>query len=251
MEWLLPANITFSVFILLVVVSFFTSALTAAFGIGGGVAMLGALAGTVPPAMIVAVHGVVQLGSNMGRVFVQRAHILWRPTAIFTVGSILGAALGAYVFVQISEKLLLALLGVFILIMTWIPKPKIPGLETTGMLIGGFIATFVTIFVGATGPFVQALFLTMGVDKKTLVASHAACMAIQHALKVAAFSYLGFAFREWLPLIAAMIIAGFMGTWLGTKLLDKLPEALFQKILRGILTIVALDLLRRAAGLSF
>jgi uncharacterized protein len=251
MEWLLPANITFSVFILLVVVSFFTSALTAAFGIGGGVAMLGALAGTVPPAMIVAVHGVVQLGSNMGRVIVQRAHILWRPTAIFTVGSILGAALGAYVFVQISEKLLLALLGVFILIMTWTPKPKIPGLETTGMLIGGFIATFVTIFVGATGPFVQALFLTMGVDKKTLVASHAACMAIQHALKMAAFSYLGFAFREWLPLIAAMIIAGFMGTWLGTKLLDKLPEALFQKILRGILTIVALDLLRRAAGLSF
>jgi uncharacterized protein len=248
MEWLLPANISPMIFLLLMGISFFTSALTAAFGIGGGVAMLGALAGTVPPAMIVAVHGVVQLGSNMGRVIVQRAHILWKPTTIFTVGSVLGAALGAYVFVQMPEKLLLGLLGAFILIMTWIPKPKIPGLETTGMFIGGFIATFVTIFVGATGPFVQALFLNMGLDKKTLVASHAACMSIQHALKVAAFGYLGFAFQDWLPLIAAMIGAGFLGTWYGTKLLEKLPEALFQKILKGLLTILALDLLRRAAG---
>ena len=250
MDWLLPANVSPSIFALLVFVSFFTSAQTAAFGIGGGVAMLGALAGTVPPAMIVAVHGVVQLGSNFGRVIVQRAHILWRPTALFTMGSIVGAAMGAYVFLQIPEKLLLALLGVFILIMTWIPKPKIPGLETTGMLLGGLISTFLTIFVGATGPFIQALFLSMGVDKKTLVASHAACMVIQHALKVAAFGYLGFAFKEWLPMIAAMIAAGFLGTWLGTKLLDKLSEELFKKIIRTLLTIIALDLLRRAAGLT-
>jgi uncharacterized protein len=247
-EWLLPADMSLTIFLLLIVISFFTSALTAAFGIGGGVAMLGALAGTVPPAMIVAVHGVVQLGSNMGRVIVQRAHILWKPTAIFTIGSILGAAFGAYVFVQMPEKLLLGLLGAFILIMTWIPKPKIPGLETTGMFIGGLIATFVTIFVGATGTFVQALFLNLGLDKKTLVASHAASMSIQHALKVVAFGYLGFAFKDWLPLIAVMIGAGFLGTWYGTKLLEKLPEALFQKILKGLLTILALDLLRRAAG---
>jgi uncharacterized protein len=73
-------------------------------------------------------------------------------------------------------------------------------------------------------------------------------MSIQHALKVLAFGYLGFAFKDWLPLIAAMIGAGFLGTWYGTKLLEKLPEAMFQKILRGLLTILALDLLRRAAG---
>ena len=58
---------------ILIAVSFFTSALTAAFGIGGGVAMLGALAGTVPPAVIIAVHGVVQVGSNLGRAIIQRA----------------------------------------------------------------------------------------------------------------------------------------------------------------------------------
>jgi uncharacterized protein len=249
-EWLftlLPANISLATFTLLIVVSFLTSALTAAFGIGGGVAMLGALAGTVPPAMVVAVHGVVQLGSNLGRVIIQRAHILWKPTAIFTIGSVAGAVAGATVFIALPERLLLTLLGVFILLMTWLPKPKIPGLASTGMLIGGFIATFLTMFVGATGPFVQALFLPMGLERKALIASHAACTAIQHGLKVLAFGFLGFAFKEWLSLILLMIASGLAGTWLGTRLLEKLPETLFQNILKGILTVVALDLLRRAA----
>jgi uncharacterized protein len=248
LEMLLPANVPLSVFALLVIISFFTSALTAAFGIGGGIAMLGALAGTVPPAMIVAVHGVVQFGSNIGRAVLQRAHVLWRPTALFSLGSIIGAGLGAAVFVALSEKLLLALLGVFILLMTWLPKPRIPGLATTGVFIGGIIATFVTMFVGATGPFVQALFLPMQLEKKVLVATHAACNVIQHGLKVIAFGYLGFNFADWLPLLAAMIVSGFLGTWFGTKLLERLPEELFKTILKWLLTVLALDLLRRAAG---
>jgi uncharacterized protein len=247
-ELALPANLSPGIALLLIVISFFTSALTAAFGIGGGVAMLGALAGTVPTPMVVAVHGVVQFGSNIGRAVLQRAHVLWRPVAIFTVGSVVGAVAGAAVFVALPERLLLALLGGFILLMTWIPKPRIPGLESTGMLIGGFIATFVTMFVGATGPFVQALFLPLGLDKRALVASHAACNVIQHGLKVVAFGWLGFNFADWLPLMGAMIASGFLGTWLGTRLLDKLPEELFKTILKGLLTVLALDLLRRAAG---
>jgi uncharacterized protein len=212
--WFTTIPVSPGVFALLVAISFLTSALTAAFGIGGGVAMLGALAGMVPPQMIVAIHGVVQLGSNVGRVIIQRAHILWRPTAIFTIGSIAGAAAGAAVFVALPERALLGLLGVFILVMTWLPKPKIPGLASAGMLAGGFIATVITMFVGATGPFVQALFLPMGLDRKTLV---------------------------------AMVASGFLGTWLGTHLLEKMPEAWFQKTIKALLTLVSLDLLRRAA----
>ena len=72
-------------------------------------------------------------------------------------------------------------------------------------------------------------------------------MVIQHGLKVVAFGYLGFAFGDWLPLIGLMIAAGFLGTWAGTRLLDKLPQVMFETILRILLTIIALDLLRRAA----
>jgi len=75
-------------------------------------------------------------------------------------------------------------------------------------------------------------------------------MVGQHLLKVIAFGLLGVALVEWLPLIAAMIVSGFIGTVSGTKLLEKMPEHLFQIVLKILLTLIALDLLRRAAGIK-
>jgi uncharacterized protein len=74
-------------------------------------------------------------------------------------------------------------------------------------------------------------------------------MALQHGLKIIAFGAIGFAFADWLPLVCLMIAAGFAGTVFGTKLLDRMSERAFAVALKAILTIVALDLLRRSAGL--
>jgi uncharacterized protein len=245
---LLPTGIAPGIALLLIGVSFLTSATTAAFGIGGGVAMLGALAGTAPPGVVIAVHGLVQVGSNIGRTFVQRAHALWPLVGRFTVGSLVGVLIGVYFVTALPERTLLLLLGLFILAMTWLPKPRIPGLASSGLVIGGGISTFITMFVGATGPFVQALLLPLGLEKRQLIATHAACTTIQHLLKVFAFGALGFAFQDWLPLIAAMIASGFAGTLAGTRLLESLPERWFLVTIKAMLTLVALDLLRRAAG---
>lgn len=248
---LLPPGVDLATALLLVAVSFFTSALTAAFGIGGGVAMLGALAGTVAPNVVIAVHGVVQLGSNLGRAFLQRRHAAWLAIARFFLGAALGVALGAWLFTSLPERVLLGLLGVFILIMVWLPKPQIPGLSAAGLVLGGAISSVLTMFVGATGPFVQALLLPLKLDRKGLIATHAVMMAAQHLLKVFAFSLIGVALLPWLPMIGLMIASGFLGTVLGTRLLERLPEQLFQTLLKAILTVIALDLLRRAAGWRF
>ena len=114
----------------------------------------------------------------------------------------------------------------------------------------GPISSVLTMFVGATGPFVQAVLLPLGLDPKRLIATHAVMMVGQHLLKVIAFGLLGVALVEWLPLIAAMIVSGFIGTVSGTKLLEKMPEHLFQIVLKILLTLIALDLLRRAAGIK-
>ena len=53
---------------LLIAASLVTSFITAAFGIGGGVVLLAFLALVLPPVALIPVHGVVQLGSNGGRV---------------------------------------------------------------------------------------------------------------------------------------------------------------------------------------
>jgi len=246
----LPPGVDAFTAALLIGISFFTSALTAAFGIGGGVAMLGALAGTVNPNVIVAVHGVVQLGSNLGRAIIQRKSANWPAVRRFLIGAVIGVALGAWLFVSLPERVLLGLLGVFILVMVYVPKPKLPGLSQSGLILGGAVSSVITMFVGATGPFVQAVLLPLGLDRKGQIATHAVMMAVQHALKVVAFGFIGVALMPWLPMMVAMIASGFAGTVLGTHLLEKMPERLFQLTLKVLLTIIAIDLLRRAAGMK-
>ena len=236
---------------LLIAVSFLTSALTAAFGIGGGVAMLGALAGAVPASVIIPVHAVVQLGSNFGRAVLQKDHANWPMVGRFTIGAIIGVAIGAWLFISLPDRVLLGCLGIFILVMVWVPKPEIPGLARSGLVIGGAISSLLTMFVGATGPFIQAILLNLKLDRKGVVANQAVMMSVQHLLKVIAFGFIGIALVPWLPLIATMIGAGFIGTVMGTRLLDRMPERVFQWGLKLLLTVIALDLLRRAAGLRY
>lgn len=250
LDILLPAGVSPLVALLLVAVSFITSALSAAFGLGGGVAMLGVLAGAVQPSVIVAVHAIVQIGSNLGRTIVQRAHVMWPVTVRFVIGSLIGIALGATAFAIIPERLFMALLGLFILTMAWFPKPNIPGLDKAGVVVGGIVSSFATMFVGATGPFVNAILKAIGADRKQIVATQAMCMTIQHSMKAIAFGAIGFSFVDWAPLVVAMIASGFAGTLLGTRLLERMSEATFALILKVLLTLIGLDLVRKALGIS-
>lgn len=54
---------------ILLVTSFLTSLISGALGIGGGALLLTVLATLLPPAALIPVHGVIQLGSNVGRFF--------------------------------------------------------------------------------------------------------------------------------------------------------------------------------------
>ena len=88
---------------LLIAASLVTSFITAAFGIGGGVVLLAFLALVLPPVALIPVHGVVQLGSNGGRVAIMSKHVVWRPILPFVVGALIGAAIGGLVVVQLPS----------------------------------------------------------------------------------------------------------------------------------------------------
>ena len=59
---LVPPGTTPGAALALLCLSFFTSALTGALGLGGGVMMLAAMTQLLPPAVLLPVHGVVQIG---------------------------------------------------------------------------------------------------------------------------------------------------------------------------------------------
>src|SRR5690606_30640957 len=198
---LLPDGLGLGAATLLVVASFFTSALTAAFGVGGGVAMLALMGLFIPVAALIPVHGAVQLGSNTGRAWHQRAFVRRDIFAPFLAGSLAGAVAGAAFVVQLPDAALKLVLGLFIVAVTWTRIPGFDRLSRAGLAIGSAVTALATMFVGATGPLLSAFFAQiLPDDRKALVATHAAGMTIQHFLKVVVFGFAGFAFARWLPL---------------------------------------------------
>jgi len=242
----LPDGVSLAAALLLVVASFFTSALTASFGVGGGVAMLALLGLFVPVAVLIPVHGAVQLGSNSGRAWHQRAHIRMNVAAPFMAGSVVGAIAGAFIVVQLPDAWLKLVLGGFILAISWARIPGIERLDKAGLAVASVGLALLSMMVGATGPLLSPLLAQfLAGDRKALVATHAAAMVAQHGLKIVAFGLAGFAFGQWLPMVVAMIVTGYLGTRYGTRWLDKMPEETFRRWFKIGISVLALDLLRR------
>ncbi|MCG8457063.1 MAG: sulfite exporter TauE/SafE family protein [Holophagales bacterium] len=230
---------------ILVVVSFFSSALTAVLGIGGGVLLIALMPGLLPAAAIVPVHGVVQLASNVSRAYFARTYIAWQPVLPFAAGAILGAAAGSRFVVALPERWLPLLLGSFILIVTWLPVKRIrwPGRFFTI----GAVQTFVSLFVGAAGPLVSPLLLREGYEHHRIVATHGTVMSLLHAMKTATFVLLGFSFAPYWLLILGMLAAVTAGSWAGNQLRHRLPQDRLKVAFRILLTALALRLLLRFA----
>jgi uncharacterized protein len=243
---LLPSGMEPWVAILLIVASCFTSAITAAFGIGGGIAMLALMGLFVPVASLIPVHGAVQLGSNTGRAWHQRAFVRMDIAKPFIAGSVVGAIFGVFLVVQLPDALLKLVLGGFIIALTWAKIPGIDRLGKAGLAVASIALALLSMLVGATGPLVAVLFSRfLENDRKALIATSAVAMTTQHLLKIVVFGIAGFAFWEWVPLVAAMILSGFIGTVYGTSVLEHMPEETFRKWFRIGITVLALDLLRR------
>ena len=239
-EAILHAGLGWTVAGLLVAASFATSFITAAFGIGGGGVLLAILASLVPPAALIPVHGLVQLGSNVGRTAILFRHRDQGVLVPFAIGSVVGVALGGSVVVQLPPDILRIGVGGFIL---WSVVAKPPTFMRRPAAIAGGFSSFLTMFFGGTGPFVAAYVKTMGFPRMTHVATHALLMSVQHLLKTVAFGFLGFAFSVWMPLTAAMIASGFLGTIVGKQVLMRIDEKRFKFALNAMLILVALRLI--------
>lgn len=211
--------------------------------------MLALMTYLVPIQAIIPVHGLVQLGSNAGRSWVQREYIDWSMARIFLLGSLVGAGAGALLAVQLSQNILELFLGFFILVLIWIRFPAIRNAHRTVVWIGGCLTTFTSMFAGATGPLVAVFLNKLFTEHRKLVATHSITMTAQHGAKVIAFGAVGFAFSQWLPIIALMVLSGYLGTLAGTRLMNTIPEAMLKIAFKTILTLTALDLVRRGLDL--
>lgn len=241
-DWLIPPDMGQLATVALILCSFATSFITVTFGIGGGAALLAVMASLVPPAALIPVHGVIQAGSNVGRAAVMLRHTFWPVIPAFLAGSLIGAIAGGSLAVSIPPAVVQIGVGLFII---WSILSKPPRFLRRWPLVVGTFSSFLTMFFGATGPFVATFVKSLRLDRHRHVATHAVMMSLQHAVKTVTFGLLGFVYGPWLGFLAAMIGAGFLGTLVGKRLLNRMGDVQFKRALDIMLILIALNLVIR------
>jgi uncharacterized membrane protein YfcA len=101
------------------------------------------------------------------------------------------------------------------------------------------VVGFLNILVGAVGPFIAPFFLNMDFSRQTIVGTKAACQTAGHLVKILLYGIVGFAFLTYLPLFAVMVPMVLLGTWVGSRLLEKVSDVSFVWLFKTVLTLVA------------
>jgi uncharacterized membrane protein YfcA len=230
-----------------------TSCLTAVLGLGGGIILLAFLLAFLPPQVAIPLHGAVQLVSNGSRTWIQRRHVHGGVLRNFCVLLIPAGALGLAVGQALPEDMVRAAIGVFVLAATFAPQALLLGRHPETMhptrrflWLGGAIG-FLNTTIGATGPLQGPFLQGIGLDRRGVIGTFAACQAAGHLVKIALFGAAGFAFAEYALPCLVLSVGVVLGTEIGSRLLERVSEPLFRTLYRIALTGSAVHLLASAA----
>ena len=102
-----------------------------------------------------------------------------------------------------------------------------------------FIQTFLSLFVASVGLLSQPVLIKQGLAKNRVIVTHAMQMSVLHGLKVVTFVAAGFPFLRYWQIIAVMIVASALGSYVGGFLRDRIPERLGAIALKASISVFA------------
>ena len=251
------------VYAILTAAAFVTATISAIIGMGGGIMLLATMFCFMDHADAIPTHAAVQLVSNSTRVLAYVRNVDWRVFRRFITGSIPGGVVAVFLLQSLgkldnSEPYLKTLIGLYILIATFLPKNQ--GTASAGTWwdwpLMGLVAGSAALLVGAAGPLIAPLFARRNFVKERLIATKAVCQMFLHLAKLPAFMYLrwaaargdglassSFYFADLGTLAVFMAVAVIPGTLFGKRLLTHVSERAFVVFFKVALTVAGLKML--------
>jgi uncharacterized membrane protein YfcA len=233
---------------LLCAVALATAVLSAVVGMAGGITLLTVMLLWLEPLVVIPLHGVIQLVSNGSRTWFQRRHVDWgilvRYAALLVPMGFVGLAV-ARALPPSGTRLLI---GLFVLAATWRPGWVLLGTHpeqtgTTVRFVGlGAVVGVLNMTIGAVGPLIAPFFLNLGLARQALIGTKAACQTLGHLVKISIFGIAGFAYLDYAIPLLLLSLSVVIGTWLGSRLLDRVSERGFTRLYKTVLTLIALRL---------
>lgn len=227
-----------------------TSILSAVAGLGGGIILLAITAQFFAPTVAIPIQGAIQFVSNGSRAVLIRRDISWSAVWWSSILIFPSSLLGVVVATSIPEAGTRLVLGIFILVVGW--KPALlkwrgqTALPEQALIGVGAASGFLNSTVGASGPFTSPFFKAVTATHVAFVATAAASQVIAHTAKIVAFTLGDFSLLDHLDVIAVGCVGVTIGSWIGTRLLGKIPEARLASVFKVVLTALAIRLIVQA-----
>ncbi|MGF1751909.1 sulfite exporter TauE/SafE family protein [Vibrio cionasavignyae] len=228
-------------------IALLTSMVAAIVGFGGGMLLIAILPFFLSPALIIPIHGLVQLASNSSRMLFSLKHVRWQLLPRFLVGSVVGALMIGYGLSHISMKYVPVAIGLYILLNLWSPRFSASVSRYESYYLIGFLQTGLGLVVGATGPLSLSVLTKQLESKDEIIATSSLFMTISHLAKVPVYlSFTESMFSD-LGLIAYMVLGAILGSFIGTKLRLSTKNDYIIKIIKLLLTLLAVKMIGEVA----
>ena len=230
----------------LVAAAFVGSIVAGVAGFGAGVILLPIVALTVGVRAAAPVLTVTMLLGNLGRMWWSRHEVDAAVAGRYLAGAVPATFLGVVLYAGATGHSLGRIIGVFLL--ASVPLRRL--LLSTRVrirlahfpLLGGVFGMLSALVV-TTGPLSTPFFLAYGLRRGGYVATEAVCALGAHVARGAAFAR--YALLGWDTVALGCVLGGamFAGSWIARRLLDRMSDRLFLRILEALLVVMGLQFL--------
>jgi uncharacterized membrane protein YfcA len=215
-------------------------------GFGGAAVLLPVLVAFFGVREAVPILTVAQLVGNGSRVWFNRRELALPVVGWFALGAVPLALLGGAVFAIAPLPVLTRLLGAFLLgVVAWRrlhpgPPPR-PSLRAFTPI--GAIFAFLSALLGSVGPLMAPFFLAYGLTKGAYIGTEALSTVVMHATKLVAYGGTSVLSASGVAVGLTLSPIMFGGSFLGKRILDRLPKRVFVYLIEAVLVIAGLTFL--------
>src|SRR3989344_235177 len=180
---------------------------------------------------------------NLSRMAFFRHGLDRRLLLVFGVPSVLLTILGALLVNYAPSDLLKMIFGIFLLIFALISiiKPHFKfNPSKRNAVIGGSLSGFLAGLIGTGGAVRSAFLAAFNLRKNVYIATAAAIALAVDVTRIPVYLGSGFLEPQFYSSIPLLFIIAIAGSYLGKKIVDKIPQTIFRKVVLAAITLIGL-----------
>ena len=178
--------------------------------------------------------------------------VVRREFALLLVPTIIGVVAGVLLFKHLDNRLLLQLLGgfliaysLYVLAVHYVGLPEITCSERWAIPVG-FTGAFIDTLFGGGGGTLVVIYLHMrGVGRAPFRATVAALWLFEMIARIAGYGAAGYYTMDILMLCAILLPMMFLGSWAGERLGNRISQEAFSRLMAVLLILTGAGLLAK------